>query len=52
MDSQTDDWVGAWDGYYLSWVFNVLKDLQGKGIQVEGPVWLNAGVSDWRHSGR
>lgn len=52
MDSQTDDCVGARDGYYLSWVFNALKDLQGKGIQVEGQVWLNTGVSDWRHSGR
>lgn len=44
MDSQTDDWVGARDGYYLSWVFNALKDLQGKGIQVEGQVWLNVGL--------
>jgi len=48
MDSQTDDWVGARDGYYLSWVFNALKDLQGKGVQVKGQVWLNAGVLDQR----
>lgn len=43
--------MDARDRYWVR-VFNVLKELQGTGVQVAGQVWLNAGAWDWRHSGR
>lgn len=36
MLRQTEGWVDARTRYYLGWVFNALRDLQGKGVQVEG----------------